>query len=175
MPEIRREHIEKLYKNCLIKDVRFYQTEYYDKYLYTMRMEVSVEDKIISLVFKIRGLETIKKNAYAYKNGGIQRIDVCKYTVEFESEYFIRDFKTGSLSKDKNGEFVRCNKYPIWAAVYYNDGYEPISGNSPSEQIEFLFKKNILIKPVNGRLPDKIPPIKSPYHTRELLSNELLE
>lgn len=61
MPEIRREHIEKLYKNCLIKDVRFYQTEYYDKYLYTMRMEVSVEDKIISLVFKIRGLETIKK------------------------------------------------------------------------------------------------------------------
>ena len=62
-----------------------------------------------------------------------------------------------------------------WAAVYYNDGYEPISGNSPSEQIEFLFKKNILIKPVNGRLPDKIPPIKSPYHTRELLSSELLE
>lgn len=174
MSEIRREHIEKLYKSCLIKAVRFYQTKYYDKYLYTMRMEVFVEDKIISLIFKIREFDTIKENAYAYKNGAMQRIDVCKYTVEFESEYFIRDLKTGSLSKDKNGEFVRCNKYPIWAAVYYDDGYEPISGNSPSEQIEFLFKKNILIEPVNGKLPDKIPPIES-YYTRELLSSELLE
>lgn len=47
-------------------------------------------------------------------------------------------------------------------------------GNSPSEQVEYLFKKNLLIKAVNGRLPDEIPSIES-YDTKELLLNELLK
>ena len=71
--------------------------------------------------------------------------------------------------------FIKSNSYPIWAEVYY-DGkeYNYVYGNSPSEQVEYLFKKNLLIKAVNGRLPDEIPSIES-YDTKELLLNELLK
>ncbi len=184
MPEIEIEipffRVEKLYKNCIVKCVRFYKTEYYEKNLYTIRKDVLVENKVISLVYKIRKLNDIISIAYAYKNGGMQsmqRINVCKCTAEFKSEYFIRDSKNVSPSEDKTEMFIKSNRCPIWAEVYY-DGkdkeYKYVKGNSPSEQVEYLFKKSLLIKAVNGRLPDEIPAIKS-YDTKELLLNELLK
>lgn len=46
MPEIEIEipffRVEKLYKNCIVKCVRFYKTEYYEKNLYTIRKDVLV-------------------------------------------------------------------------------------------------------------------------------------
>ena len=105
----------------------------------------------------------------------MQRMNVCKCTAEFENEFFIRDSKKVSPSEDNTEMFIKSNSYPIWAEVYY-DGkeYNYVYGNSPSEQVEYLFKKNLLIKAVNGRLPDEIPSIES-YDTKELLLNELLK
>lgn len=173
--EIPFFRVEKLYKNCQVKCVRFYKTEYYEKSLYTMRKEVLVENKVISLVYKIRKPNDIIGIAYAYKNGDMQRMNVCKCTAEFENEFFIRDSKKVSPSEDNTEMFIKSNSYPIWAEVYY-DGkeYNYVYGNSPSEQVEYLFKKNLLIKAVNGRLPDEIPSIES-YDTKELFLNELLK
>lgn len=85
--EIPFFRVEKLYKNCQVKCVRFYKTEYYEKSLYTMRKEVLVENKVISLVYKIRKPNDIIGIAYAYKNGDMQRMNVCKCTAEFENEF----------------------------------------------------------------------------------------
>lgn len=105
--EIPFFRVEKLYKNCQVKCVRFYKTEYYEKSLYTMRKEVLVENKVISLVYKIRKPNDIIGIAYAYKNGDMQRMNVCKCTAEFENEFFIRDSKKVSPSEDNTEMFIK--------------------------------------------------------------------
>lgn len=60
---------------------------------------------------------------------------------------FYTRLKKVSPSEDNTEMFIKSNSYPIWAEVYY-DGkeYNYVYGNSPSEQVEYLFKKNLLIK-----------------------------
>ena len=160
-----------VYPDCRINNVKFYRTEYINKYLYTMRVCASIGNEIIKLVYRYGDkFELIKRIAYEYRNGAMQKMDIGRCVVNLGQEYFIRDSQTGNICKDESG------KYPLWAQVYRDENnlYNYVNGNAPSLQIEYLIKKNILILSADNELLIGNLFIES-YNTRELSLEELLK